>query len=364
MGIGALIKPIAQTLLGQAGAAGLGIALEKRNDERQLRMQDNLSRLGLQMDKQRMDYQNQKQLEMWKATNYSAQVEEMKKAGLSTGLMYGQGGGGGTTVGGGMPTSSIGQAPSGGGEIMGMMQLRSQEAQIELMKAQTEKTIAEADKTKGVDTKLSETQIESLTQGIENQKAVQELTKIESRLNNLELNLKEDTYGDALEQIKYNADKIKEEFKLIRYERVLSGETLENKIKIAEAELINKGLEGQLLKTNSNLGEAKIKEISASIAQKWKALSIDDRNAMTNYINAKTNEFNADTNRKNHYEGVRNNDMGHYDKRGELLFKQWLNDIPESEQQATEVIKGVLQAATLGGAINGGNRNPIGFKKY
>lgn len=361
---GNFLKPIAQQAIGSLVGMGIGQNVAKQNDQRQLQQQENLARLGLHMDKQRMDYQNEKQLEMWEKTNYKAQVDQMKKAGLSIGLMYGNGGGGGATTGGNMPTSNVGQAPVGGGEIMGMLQLRSQEAQIELMKAQAEKASAEANKTKGVDTKLGETQIENLTQGIENQKAIQELTKIQSRISNLELNLKEESFDDSLNTIKYAAYKIEEEFRNIKYERILSGETLITKIKLAESELINKGLEGQLMKTNSSLGEAKIKEISNSIAQKWKALSIDDRNALSNYLNAKTNEYNADTNRKNHYENVRSNEMEHYDKRGELLFKQWLNDIPESEQKAMEAVKGVLQAATLGGIMNNNNRNPIGFKKY
>lgn len=355
-----LLTAIAPTIT----SAVLGMGLSKYNDKRQLQMQQQLNNQALGMDKARMDYQNQKQLEMWKATNYKAQMDEIKKAGLNSALLYGMSGGGGATVGGGMPSSSSGYAPVGGGEIMGLMQMRNQEAQIELMKAQAEKATAEANKTKGVDTKLGETQIESLTQGIENQKAVEELTKIQSRLSNLELNLKEDSYTDTLENIRYTAYKIEEEFRNIRYERILSGETLATKIKIAEADLINKGLEGELMRTNKNLGEAKIKEISASISQKWKALSIEDRNAMTNYLNAKTNEFNADTSRRNHYEEVRSNDMGHNEKRGELMFKQWLNDIPSSEQQAMDAIKGVLQAATLGGMMNGGSRNQIGFKKY
>ena len=38
--------------------------------------------------------------EMWEKTNYAAQIEQMKKAGLSPGLMYGQAGAGGGTVSG------------------------------------------------------------------------------------------------------------------------------------------------------------------------------------------------------------------------------------------------------------------------
>ena len=38
--------------------------------------------------------------EMWEKTNYPAQIEQMKKAGLSPALMYGQAGAGGGTVSG------------------------------------------------------------------------------------------------------------------------------------------------------------------------------------------------------------------------------------------------------------------------
>jgi hypothetical protein len=49
------------------------------------------------------------QMDMWNRTNYGAQVEHMKKAGLSPGLMYGMGGGGGSTTG-----SQTGGNASGG----------------------------------------------------------------------------------------------------------------------------------------------------------------------------------------------------------------------------------------------------------
>lgn len=355
-------------ILNTIGNTALGLMLQKHNDKRQLEQQGKLGQQQLGLNVQQMAAQKQMDLQMWKDTSYSAQKEQMEKAGINPALMYGMSGGGGQSIGSGGGGVNSPQAAKGENEIMGMMMMKQQ---MNLMEAQTEATKAdanlknvEAGKKAGVDTELGKAQTENLLTGIQNQEVSRELTKIQSRIANLELNLKEDSYGDTLENIRYTAAKIEEEFKNIRYERILSGETLETKIRMAESELINKGLEGELMKTNKGLGEARIKEISASISQKWKALSIDDRNAITNYINAQTNQYNADTNRKNYYEGVRQADIGHYDKRGELLFKQWLNDIPESEQQVTDVVKGVLQAATLGGAIKGGTRPPIGFKKY
>ena len=42
-----------------------------------------------------------KQMEMWENTNYPAQVEQIKKAGLNPAMLYGQSGGGATVTGSG-----------------------------------------------------------------------------------------------------------------------------------------------------------------------------------------------------------------------------------------------------------------------
>ena len=90
----------------------------------------------LAIDKLKMEEQRKIQMQMWKDTNYAAQVEEMKKAGLSIGLMYGKGGAGGATTGAGATGVSAPTAPSGMGMIGGS-QLAAQIANIELTKAQT-----------------------------------------------------------------------------------------------------------------------------------------------------------------------------------------------------------------------------------
>ena len=68
---------------------------------------------------------------MWRDTNYAAQKEEMKKAGLSPGMMYGMGGTGGATT--GDPGASVGAnaAPKGGGEIMGLQLMDAQRKLME-----------------------------------------------------------------------------------------------------------------------------------------------------------------------------------------------------------------------------------------
>ena len=93
--LGQIAGPIVNT--------AMGLALEKHNDKRQLRQAGALGLQQLGYSNQHAAYQSQLALDRWKATNYAAQVKEMKVAGLSPGLMYGgSGAGGAMTAGGGL----------------------------------------------------------------------------------------------------------------------------------------------------------------------------------------------------------------------------------------------------------------------
>ena len=94
---------------------------------------------------------------MWKDTNFGAQRAEMEKAGLSVGLMYGNGGGqaASTSGGDGMQPNGPKMNPVEAAlqqQAMGL-QLKQIEAQNKLANAETTKTLAEANKIAGVDTK-------------------------------------------------------------------------------------------------------------------------------------------------------------------------------------------------------------------
>ena len=87
---------------------------------------------ALRGQKKALKQQNDAAYEMWEKTNYSAQKEQMKKAGLNPALMYGMSGGGGVTTG---PSSATADGQPGGTNIgMGIQAM----AQLELLKAQKE----------------------------------------------------------------------------------------------------------------------------------------------------------------------------------------------------------------------------------
>ena len=103
--------------------AGLGLLLQGNNDRRQLIQQQKLNEQQLSADAVRMGMETERQKEMWKATSFPAQIEQIKIAGLNPALVYGMGGSGGATVGSSPGSVSGPQAPAGGGEVGMAMQL-------------------------------------------------------------------------------------------------------------------------------------------------------------------------------------------------------------------------------------------------
>lgn len=117
----------------QVGMLGLGFIGLKRREERADKRQKEL--MDIQNQNQRALNEQGQQLAMktWNETNYEAQMEHMKKAGLNPALMYGKGGGGGTTAAGSGGSAAGGQAQQG----QYIQQQNNMKMGIELMEAQS-----------------------------------------------------------------------------------------------------------------------------------------------------------------------------------------------------------------------------------
>lgn len=272
------IEALGQGLGGQA-ASGLlgnvfGLMLEGHNDRRQLEQQKELGRLQLGFDKEMTDYSYMKQLQMWKDTNYKAQVEQMEEAGLNPALLYGMGGGGGSTTGGGAASSRGSEAPKGGGEMMGIMGMSMQNAlmgaQIKNIQADTKKKEVEADKTAGIDTELAQEQKENLVlQQVISKYTGLEAERVYERIKKPNTGIEAKTWQDEMEARQGIAGTIYElwaegklkEKSLAEIESILLGnaksreeiraiykniELLEENIKGAKLDNIIKDLEAQL----------------------------------------------------------------------------------------------------------------------
>ena len=84
----------------QFGTSLKGNIFGLNNSSEQMSNQKYLMGLQHKYNEESATYAQGRAYDMWLKTNYPAQVEQMKKANLSPGLMYGQAGAGGGTVSG------------------------------------------------------------------------------------------------------------------------------------------------------------------------------------------------------------------------------------------------------------------------
>lgn len=278
-----------EQLGGQAAGVGMGLLLEDHNDKRQQRQQQALQQQQIKGAKEMADYNWQKQYDMWKATNYGAQVKELEAAGLNPGLLYGMGGSGGATTGspgGSMPSS--GEAPKGGGETLaaaGMgLQLQTMQAQIKLMEAQAEKTEVEAEKIGGVDTEQTKMTTEKTFQEWQNLRQTHSLQELEKTMKNIENFEKQTSQANRLNYIEYQTKTALHELNIVKNENKISDETIQSQINKIKSDAIGSVLkniltQSQTTKTISDtwLNDYKAKGIYEGLLIDWEKLSNQNR---------------------------------------------------------------------------------------
>lgn len=190
--------------------------------------------MGLQYNygQQAADAEYRRNLQMWKDTNFGAQRAEMEDAGLSVGLMYGNGGGQAASTAGGSATQ-----PSGAKtnpvevalqqESLGL-QLKQIEAQNRLANAEATKTIAEANKIAGVDT--------------EGQKLQNKWQEVENRIQLSREAIEESN----VKQAAANADKAIEDWKMSVLEREYLDKVQEERVTLLVSEIAKIQKEGSV----------------------------------------------------------------------------------------------------------------------
>jgi len=258
--MGMLAPAIGSAGGGILGALGIG---EKRRMKRELRYNKRLADYNKNIAKELGQFNHDLAMQMWNDTNYGAQVQHMKDAGLNIGLMYGSPGQGGTTQ-SSTPSANPGQNPNqphiqGIGmqtAVAGMKAL----AEIELAKSQAKKNEAEAEKIKGVDTEESKQRIQESAQ----------------RIENLIQNAKTDREKELLQRSqRYVADreydKLVEEINILADDRFISNNTRQERINIITNEAIQSELNHALTEAQTDLTKEQEKKAWHEIRQKWVA---------------------------------------------------------------------------------------------
>ena len=193
-----------------AGGMGMDAIARNRQNEQNKMLMDAQKKNSLEI----MHQQNEYQKEMWERTNASGQVEQLKKAGLNVGLMYGGSGAGGSAQLG--STSGSAGMGSAGGEIKGMdirqmMDAGLMQSQIELNKAQANKLNTEANKTATVDTEQARETIANIAQSTNNDRLKGILLGYEAQLKEIETNVANMTQEALIRATNANYEKMMQE---------------------------------------------------------------------------------------------------------------------------------------------------------
>lgn len=249
---------------------GMGLLMEGHNDRRQLQQQGKLQDLQMQGQRQMMDYGYQKQMQMWNDTNYAAQVGQLNKAGLNPGLLYAKGGPGGVT---GTPTGNVqgATAQQNPGEVQAYagMGIQSQmaAAQMDLMKAQADKTRAEIPNVPKTG-QLIDAQTTNTQQATALAKVNTQLATIQAVING---ETKEETIDKIIQESRL-AQQTADQAEISLFKDRATQHTIVDMIK---AQSIGAIIQNSLMQTEQQLKKEEITQIGQNILQKWQGLKLE-----------------------------------------------------------------------------------------
>lgn len=275
------IGEFGQGVASQAAGGALGIVLGGINDDRQYKQQQRLQNLQIQGQEQLTDYNRNSAMAMWRDTNAPAQVKQYEAAGLNPGLMYGGGGAGGTTASISPGNVSGGQAPSGGHEAIEGAQmglgLQLQQAQIKVLNTQAEKNLADATKTKTVDTEQTKATTELTQQQYDNARQAFDSTKLDITMKNIQNFEQQASQQDRLTTITSNAKEAVNQSEIIANQRKIQDTTLQDQIKIIKQEAIGAVLKNEATKSGIQINDADLKVKANAIMLGWETLSNEQK---------------------------------------------------------------------------------------
>lgn len=337
--------------VGQAGLdiaqgviqTGIGMALAPSQDRRQIKQQRKLQQMQIAGSKELTDYQQLKQMEMWKATNYGAQIQQLKEAGLNPGLLYGMGGAGGQSVGAGIAQASGGQAAQP--MPIQPMEIGIQNAQRALIEAQTENIKADT-ANKPIEGEKKTAEVKDITQGIENKKAQEALTKVQTQIADLERRLKGETLNEQIEIIDWTSQRALAELDKIVRENIVDKATMNDRIAMVKTELAIKALMPELLKaqTTTEKGKPAIQQKELQVMQQqWEASILQ---GVQRWQELELQGLHVNTERAKQEQDA------------------WVNDVQQSSKIPLELIEKVAQAIIFKNILSPAGSEPIkGFHK-
>lgn len=228
----------------------IGMLGQKKREKRALNNQKHLMGIQTENQKKLNQHGSDLQYEMWKKTNYPAQMGMLKEAGLNAGLLYGQGGSGGATTG-----SQAGGSAQGGNapapqsmELGTALQGALTAAQIDNIKADTKNKEATADSTRGGEGTIGESQINK--------------TNIETKIKEWE-----ELYAERRESADVN--KLEMDMDIAQRENLIGDRTMYDRIEKIKNEAIGTEIENRAKEQGIKLSKQQESRLWHQIRQEW-----------------------------------------------------------------------------------------------
>lgn len=239
------------------------------NDRRQIRQQQKLQDIAIKGNKELADYQQGLSMDMWNKTNYEAQVQHLKNAGLNPALLYGQSGGGGTTAntGGGMAIGGGGQAANSAQTEANQINSGLAIAQTQALEAQANKANAEAKKIGGADTEVANMQVQKMISEINNNDERTKATKIANEIEQVKAKIMSNPANFNDIEVGLMADywKMRDEAKITFNNAQISEKSQQTMIKIINQEYQNMIVDKKLKESGISLNSEQEEMIKSTI---------------------------------------------------------------------------------------------------
>lgn len=321
--------------MGALARAGLAIGTGLISEAANYAFGGMMQRRQLEGQKKALAAQNEANLKFWKATSYPAQREMMEKAGLNPALMYGMGSGGGGIAG---SASAMPSPAKGSFSIAEGMQLALMKAQKENIEADTAQKKAQADFTAGVNTEKAQADIASIKQGIKNQIAQEALTDAETILKRIETRYQGETLEARIASVDTLLNKLQNELRIVENESDISSATKETVIKTVQLQYLEKLLNMEA--TRQGIDESKSRQ--ALMSEQGRKLLADIQQG---------------------YQQIELQGKGVANQEQQILLNRQIQDFSQMTGLPTDVIKTVVGAGILKGALMGGRTVVEGFKR-
>lgn len=290
-GIGTAAGAIAGGILGLFSGGGSG-----KKDKKLMQQAWEYEKEGMglqyQYNNQMAEANQERNKELWDYTNFEAQRRHLEQAGLSVGLMYGNGGATGASTSGGQgsgvqkpgnPTEAAIQSKALG------IQMQQMQSQTALNTASAAKQMAEAEKIKGVDTQETKANIDNLIAATDSEKERRNLIKQQTWTEVAQaevLNSTADFNTAKKEEVKWQIEnykkglkKMQEEIISLKIDNSYKAQVLDDQVK--QAALMTAQMTTNLTKTQGDIQKiaAEIQKMGYDVALKaegneiqWKQL--------------------------------------------------------------------------------------------